>query len=238
MKLDILVIASHPDDAELSCGATIAKYVAEGRKVGIADMTRGEMSTRGTPVQREREAGAASKVLGLSVRVNLDLKDAFFENGWHEQQEVIRVIRKYRPDIVLTNAIKDRHPDHARAAEVVKQAAFMAGLKRIGTTEQEEPQAPHRPAKVFHFIQSQYIEPDLILDVTAHWEKKMEAIRAYKSQFHNPTSAEPETYISTPEFLTFIIARGRALGQRIGVEYGEGYNFDRTVGAGSLYHVV
>jgi bacillithiol biosynthesis deacetylase BshB1 len=238
MKLDILVIASHPDDAELSCGGTIAKYTAEGKQVGVVDLTRGEMSTRGTPVQRERESEAAGRILGLAVRENLGLRDAFFQNAWEEQQAIIQVIRKYRPDIVLTNALKDRHPDHGRAAQLVREASFMAGLKRIQTKVEDVEQEAFRPRQIFHFIQSQYLEPDLILDVSAYWEKKLESIRAYKSQFHNPSSKEPETYISSPEFLTFIVARGRALGQRIGVEYGEGFNTDHTVGVTDLFGIL
>ncbi len=238
LKLDILVIAAHPDDAELGCGGTIASHVRQGKKVGIVDLTRGELGTRGTPEIRAREAEAAQKVLGLSVRENLGFSDAFFANDRAHQLALIQVIRKYQPDIILANAVEDRHPDHGRAAALVKESCFYAGLRKIETIYQDKPQQPWRPAQLYHFIQSNYINPDLIVDVSDSWEKKMEAIRCFESQFDgNNNPEEPQTFLTTPIFLQFVEARARELGHSIGVTYGEGFTIDKPIGLQSFYDI-
>lgn len=234
MKLDILVLAAHPDDAELGCGGTILKQIASGQKVGIVDFTKGELGTRGTIEIREQESNASSKILGLSVRENLNFRDAFYVNDEAHQKEVIRVIRKYQPDIVLANAIYDRHPDHGKGGELAFQSCFLSGLNKIETMDDGKAQEPWRPKVLYHYIQSQLITPDFVIDVTAHWEKKMEAILAFKSQFHDPNSKEPETYISSQGFLKMLDARGIELGHAIGARYGEGFTVRRTIGVDHL----
>src|ERR1700748_3690830 len=183
LKLDILVLAVHPDDAELGCGGTILKHIALGHKVGIVDLTRGELGTRGSAEIRAQEAAAAAKVLGLSVRENLGLADGFFKNDQEHQLKVIAAIRKYQPEIVITNAYHDRHPDHGRANELVEASAFLAGLRKIETYADGKLQQEWRPAQVLHFIQDNYIKPDILIDVTEFWDKKIESVMAYKSQF-------------------------------------------------------
>ncbi|MEQ8424730.1 MAG: bacillithiol biosynthesis deacetylase BshB1 [Cyclobacteriaceae bacterium] len=234
MKLDLLVLASHPDDAELGCGGTIAKHVSLGHKVGIVDFTRGELGTRGTVQSRDEEAKASADILGLSVRENLNLKDGFFENDKDHQLEVIKMIRKYQPSIVLANAIYDRHPDHGKGADLAFKSCFLAGLPKIETSENGEPQNPWRPRVLYHYIQSQLIKPDFVIDVSDFWEKKMQAVLAFKSQFHNPNSKEPETYISSEGFLKMLEARGIELGHAIGARYGEGFTTRRTIGVNEL----
>ena len=238
MKLDILVMGSHPDDAELGCGGTIAKEVSRGKKVGIVDFTRGELGTRGTVESRDREAAEAASILGLSVRTNLNFKDGFFIGDEQHQLEVVRIIRQYRPTIVLANATYDRHPDHGKGAELAFQSCFMSGLAKVETFEDEQPQQPWRPRALYHYIQSQWAKPDLVVDVSAFWEKKMEAIRAFKSQFYDPSSSEPETYISNPGFMKMLEARGIELGHAIGVRYGEGFTVRRTLGVSSLEDIL
>jgi N-acetylglucosamine malate deacetylase 1 len=236
MKLDILVLAAHPDDAELGCGATIAKHVAMGFKVGVVDFTQGELGTRGTIVTREKEAADAAKLLGLSIRENLKFADGFFANDQPHQLKLIQIIRKYKPEIVLANAIKDRHPDHARASQLSIDSCFLSGLAKIETTQDGIQQEPWRPKNLFHYIQSQFITPDFVVDVSSHWNIKMESILAYKTQFHNPSlKNEPETYISKSTFLTFLEARGRELGQHINVEFGEGFTTDHALGVDQLF---
>lgn len=234
MKLDILVLAAHPDDAELGCGGTIAKHIAMNQKVGIVDFTRGELGTRGTPETRDQEAAASSKILGLSIRENLGFRDGFFEIDEQHQLEVIRVIRKYKPEIVLANAIMDRHPDHGKGAELAFKACFMAGLNKIETIDADLKQAPWRPKVLYHYIQSQMIKPDFVVDVSDFWKKKMESVMAYKSQFHDPNSSEPETYISSQGFLNMLESRGVELGHAIGASYGEGFTIRRTIGLNAL----
>ena len=238
MKLDILVLAAHPDDAELTCSGTIALHVALGKKVGIVDLTQGEMGTRGTPEGRLEEAQASAKVLGLQVRDNLGLEDAFFRNDRQHQLAVIRKIRQYKPDIVLANAVSDRHPDHGRGASLAIDACFMAGLRKIETELDGKAQEAWRPRQLFHFIQSQYIRPDFVVDVTEFWDKKVASIRAFKSQFFDPENKEPQTYISSENFMKFIDARGREFGQSIGVTYGEGFTLNKQLGVRSLYDLL
>lgn len=236
LKLDILVLAVHPDDAELGCGGTIAKHVAMGHKVGIVDLTRGELGTRGSAEIRDEEAAAAGKILGLGVRENLGIPDGFFENTKEYQLKVIAAIRKFQPDIVITNAYHDRHPDHGRANQLVEAATFLSGLRKIETLENGEPQAPWRPKQVLHFIQDNYIQPDIVVDVTDYWDKKMASIFAYGSQFYNPewNENEPQTYISSPQFTAVVEGRGREFGKAIGTKFAEGFTSRKILGVDSL----
>jgi len=228
MKLDILVIAAHPDDAELGCGGTIAKHTALGLKVGILDLTRGELGTRGTSQTRATEAAEATKILRLSIRENLELPDGFFQNDKVNQLAVVQKVRQYQPDIVLANAITDRHPDHGKGAALANDACFLAGLSKIETTSSTgEKQQAWRPKHVYHFIQSQFIKPDFVIDITHEWDKKIEAVKAYRTQFFDPNSKEPQTFISRPEFLVFLEARAIELGNIAGVKYAEGFTTHR-----------
>ena len=219
MKLDILVMAAHPDDAELSCSGTILKHIAAGKKVGIVDFTRGELGTRGTPEIRLQESADATKILGLHARENLGIRDGFFRNDEETQLKLIEIIRKYQPDIVLANALVDRHPDHGKGAQLAIDACFLSGLRQIKTGDL----SAWRPAQVYHYIQDRYLEPDFVVDISAHWDQKEAAIRAFKSQFFDPNSTEPTSYISSPDFLNFIQARAMEMGHKIGVKYGEGF---------------
>lgn len=227
MKLDLLVIAAHPDDAELCCSGAILSYTRNGKRAGIVDLTQGELGTRGTIEDRFKEAEEASRVLGLSVRENLGLPDGFIESDKESVEKIISVLRKYKPDTVLINAQFDRHPDHGNAGSLSSRACFLSGLSKIQTKIGNELQFPWRPLNVYHFIQDRYIKPDFILDITEYWEEKVKAINAFKSQFFNPESNEPSTYISSPEFMKFIEARALEFGHNIGVMYGEGYTADR-----------
>jgi N-acetylglucosamine malate deacetylase 1 len=239
MKLDILVLASHPDDAEISCAGTIARHVALGHKVGIVDLTRGELGTRGTVELRAKEAAASSKILGVAVRENLGLKDGFFQNDPTHQLSVIRAVRKFQPTIVLANAIYDRHVDHGKGASLAYDGCFLSGLIRIETVDDEgNKQAPWRPRAVYHFIQSLYIEPDFIVDISEYWDKKVEAISAFKSQFFDPESREAETYISNPGFIKMLEARAIDWGYAIGTKYGEGFTTRRYPGVNSLFDLL
>ena len=219
MKLDILVMAAHPDDAELSCSGTILKHITAGKKVGIVDFTRGELGTRGTPEIRLQESADATKILGLHARENLGIRDGFFKNDEETQMKLIEVIRKYQPDIVLANALEDRHPDHGKGAQLAIDACFLSGLRQIKTGDL----SAWRPSQVYHYIQDRYLEPDFVVDISAHWDQKEAAIRAFKSQFFDPNSTEPTSYISSPDFLNFIQARAMEMGHKIGVKYGEGF---------------
>lgn len=230
MKLDILVLAAHPDDAELGCGGTILKHIAAGKKVGVVDLTRGELGTRGTIETRAKEAADSAKIMGLSARENLGLRDGFFRNEREDQLEVVKAIRKFQPEIVLGNAVYDRHPDHGRASELIFESCFLAGLTKIDTD-----QRPWKPKALYHYIQSQFITPDFVVDVSAHWDKKMEAIRAFRTQFHDPDNKEPDTYISSPAFLTMVESRGHEFGHAIGAKYGEGFTVRRFIGVDSLF---
>lgn len=239
MKLDILVLSAHPDDAELGCGGTIVKHVKAGYKVGIVDFTKGELGTRGTPQVREKEAENSAKLLGLALRTNLHLPDGFLQDAESHQRVVIQAIRTFRPTVVLANAIMDRHPDHGKAADLAYTACFLAGLTKIASTDAAgKVQDPWRPTAVYHYIQSQFIKPDFIIDISEEWEAKMAAIRAFKSQFYDAASAEPKTYISTPEFQKMLEARAVELGHSIGVKYGEGFVARRWVGVKSLFDLI
>ncbi|WP_018478075.1 bacillithiol biosynthesis deacetylase BshB1 [Pontibacter roseus] len=239
MKLDILAFASHPDDVELGCAGTILAHIAAGKKVGVVDLTRGELGTRGTPAERVEEAEAAAKIMGLSVRDNLGFADGFFANDKEHQLQIVRKVRQYQPDIVLMNALHDRHPDHGRGAAVVAEACFLSGLKMIKTLgDSGLEQEAWRPGAMYNFIQDRYITPDFVVDVTPFWDKKLEAIRAFRTQFFNPDDTSPNTYISSPEFLDFIDARAREYGHAIGVTYGEGFTSAKKIGVRSLYDLI
>ena len=238
MKLDILVLAAHPDDAELGCAGTILKHIAAGHSVGIIDFTRGEMGTRGTPAIREKEAAEAARILGVKARENLELADGFFQNDKASQLAVVRAIRKYRPEIVLANATYDRHSDHGRAAQLAHDGFFLSGLAKIETQADGKAQTAWRPKVLYHYIQSQLLPPDIIVDISGFWERKMDAVKAYKSQFYDPSSTEPESYVSKPEFLKMVEARAIEFGHAIGVSHGEGYTVRRTVGVKSLFELI
>lgn len=235
MKLDILVIAAHPDDAELSCSGTIAAHIAMGYKVGILDLTKGEMGTRGTPEIRLEESAKASEILGLSARENLGLKDIFFKDDDVHQLEVIKVIRKYQPEIVLANAVSDRHPDHGKGASLASHACFMSGLRRIETSLDGLTQEVWRPKFVYHYIQNNYIKPDFVVDITPYWKTKIESIKAFKSQFFDPNNKEPDSFISSEGFLEFIESRAKEFGHSIMVKYGEGFTVERMIGVDDLF---
>ena len=225
MKLDILVFAAHPDDAELGCSGTIISQIAKGKKVGIIDFTRGELGTRGDEKTRKEEAVEASKIMGISVRENLAFADGFFKNDKEHQLKLISVVRKYQPDIVLANTIDDRHPDHGRAAQLASDACFYSGLKKIKTKYQGEKQEAWRPNRIFHYIQSNYIKPDFVVDISDVWEQKIEAVKAFKTQFFTGENEEEkdQTFISTPTFMKFLEARAREFGKHVGVEFAEGF---------------
>lgn len=237
-KVDILAVGAHPDDVELSAGGTIAKHVALGRKVAVVDMTEGELGSRGTVESRYEEAEIASKILGLTARVNLQMKDGFFEESEENLIRLIRQIRYFQPDIILANAKSDRHPDHARGASLIARAAFLSGLRKIDTSFDETPQMCWRPKVVYHYIQDNYLTPDFVVDVSDFVEIKLEAIRAYKTQFFDPTSNEPVTPISGKEFFDYLRGRMTQFGRSIGVNYAEGFQVERIPGVDSLFDLV
>jgi bacillithiol biosynthesis deacetylase BshB1 len=234
LSADILVFAAHPDDAELACSGTIASMVAKGKKVVVVDLTQGEMGTRGTPESRKEEAKASTKILGLHDRWQLNLPDTRFTNSREEQNLLIQAIRHFRPSVVLANAVSDRHPDHGRAAKLAEDACFFAGLPKIETFEEGKIQEAWRPQLVLHYIQSDWIQPDLVVDISDYWDIKVKAIKSFKTQFHNPDSLEPETFISTPRFLKFLESRARDFGHLIQVEMGEGFTCRRPIGVSDL----
>ncbi|PIA80333.1 bacillithiol biosynthesis deacetylase BshB1 [Gaetbulibacter sp. 4G1] len=235
MKLDILAFGAHPDDIELGCGGTIAKEIANGKKVGIIDLTRGELGTRGTEKTRDDESKAAAKILGVSVRENLGFADGFFVNDMKHQLEVIKLIRKYKPEIVICNAVDDRHIDHGKGSKLVSDACFLSGLIKIETSVDNEPQNKWRPKQVYHYIQWKNLEPDLTVDVSGFIDVKMKAVLAYKTQFYDKTSKEPETPISSKNFTDSIKYRARDLGRLVGVEYAEGFTVERYIAVDSLF---
>lgn len=235
-KLDILAIVAHPDDAELCAGGTLIKMCRMGKRVGIVDLTKGDLGSRGTPEIRMKEAAAASEILGIVARDNLGYRDGFFRNDEEHQKGVIRMIRRFQPEIIIANSLSDRHPDHARAAQLVKEAAFYSGLRMIKTEWEGEAQVQWRPKKIFHFIQDQYLEPDFVVDITDHFGDKLKAMRAYGTQFFNPndTSDDPVTHISSQHFWDFMDARARTMGHKIGVTYGEGFQCESTIRVNDL----
>jgi bacillithiol biosynthesis deacetylase BshB1 len=234
MKLDILAFGAHPDDIELSCGGTIAKEISLGKKVGIVDLTRGELGTRGSAALRDKEAAKASKILGVSVRENLGFADGFFINDKKHQIGIIKMLRKYQPEIVLCNAIDDRHIDHPKGSNLVSDACFLSGLIKIETALDGKQQEKWRPKLVYHYIQWKSIEPDFVVDISGFIDTKNEAILAYSSQFYDPNSKEPESPITSKNFIDSVNYRARDLGRLIGVDYAEGFNTERYVAVESL----
>lgn len=239
MKLDILAFGSHPDDVELGCGATIAKEIANGKKVGIIDLTRGELGTRGTAETRDEESEVAAKILGVAMRTNMEFADGFFVNDMKHQIELVKMIRKFKPEIVLCNAVEDRHIDHGKGSKLVSDSCFLSGLLKIDTICEDEDgwQDPWRPKHVYHYIQWKNLEPDFVVDVSGFIDKKMEAVLAYKTQFFDAKSNEPDTPISSINFTDSIEYRARDLGRLIGVEYGEGFNVERYVAVDSFFNL-
>lgn len=238
MKLDILAIGSHPDDVELSCAGTIAKEVDRGKKVGILDLTRGELGTRGTAETREREAANATKILNVSVRENLGFKDGFFENNQEHQLEIIKILRKYRPEVVLCNAVDDRHIDHGKGAKLVSDACFLSGLMKIDTEDENGKQEAWRPKNVYHYIQWKNLNPDVVVDISGYIDKKLEAVKAYETQFFKEDSKEPATPISSDNFLDSITYRARDLGRIIGTEHAEGFTVERYPAVDSIFDLI
>jgi N-acetylglucosamine malate deacetylase 1 len=236
MKLDILAFGVHPDDVELSCAGVLLVEKQRGKKTGIIDLTQGELGTRGTAATRKLEAEAAAKILGVDIRENLEMADGFFKNDDTHQLAIIAAIRKYQPEIVLCNAPSDRHPDHGRSAQLVADAAFLSGLKKIETNNAGIKQGAWRPKYVFNYIQDKFLQPDFVMDITDVFEQKLEAIKAYETQFHtaspagNENSNEPQTYISTPDFLDSVIYRHKWYGKMIGVKYAEGFITEKMIG--------
>ncbi|MBI2729842.1 MAG: bacillithiol biosynthesis deacetylase BshB1 [Sphingobacteriales bacterium] len=236
MKLDLLAIGVHPDDVELGCSGTIINEVKRGKRVGVVDLTQGELGTRGNIDTRYQEAAAAGIIMGISVRENLRMRDGFFVNDEAHQLQLIKIIRKYKPDVVIGNAITDRHPDHGRACKLIEDACFYAGLAKVETKDDDgKAQEKWRPAYVLHYIQDRYIEPHLIIDISDVFEQRMKAIEAYSTQFKSIGDEEgPQTYISSPAFYESVVARARMLGKRIGVKYAEGFTSDKKIGISNL----
>ncbi len=237
MKLDILAIGAHPDDVELGCGATLAKEVSNGKKVGIIDLTRGELGTRGTAETRDEEAFNAAKILGVHSRINMCFSDGFFTNDKAHQLEIIKMIRYYKPEIVICNAVDDRHIDHGKGSQLVSDACFLSGLRKIETVHEDEEtvQEPWRPTAVYHYIQWKDLEPDVAVDVSGYMDKKMESVLAYKTQFFDPNSDEPETPISSKNFTDSIEYRARNLGRLVGADFAEGFTVERYPAVESLF---
>jgi len=234
MKLDLLAFGVHPDDIELSCAGVLLAEKLTGKKTGAIDLTQGELGTRGSAAIRQQEAAAAAKILQLDVRENLAMADGFFQNDEINKRKVIVAIRKYQPEIILCNAPEDRHPDHARSAQLVEDATFLSGLRKIETFYNGQPQERWKPKYVFNYIQDRYLEPDFVIDISAVMDKKIEAIQAYGTQFYNPNHDEPATYISTPDFLDSIVYRGKMMGKMIGVQYAEGFISKKMIGFNSF----
>lgn len=235
MKLDLLAIGSHPDDVELGCSGTLIKEIKRGKKVGIVDLTQGELGTRGTVETRYSEAAAAAMIMGISVRENLKMRDGFFKNDEEHQMQLIKILRKYQPEIVIGNILEDRHPDHGRGAWLTYDACFLSGLRQLKTFDENgREQEKWRPKILLHYIQDRFYEPDIIIDVSDVWEQRMKAIKAYATQFHDPNSKEPPSYLSNPEFIEALTARARLLGKRVGVKYAEGFLSKKNIGIKDL----
>ncbi len=233
-KVDILAIGAHPDDVELSCAATLIKQISLGNRVGLCDLTKGELGTRGSAELRLKEAEAAREIIGADFRVNLGMADGFFDLSEANKLEIVKVIRACQPKILMCNALSDRHPDHARGAQLAKDAAFLAGLRRIETSYEGESQLPWRPQLVMHYIQDHYLKPELIMDVTDFWSQKLKAVQAFSSQFYDPKSKEPASPISSKEFMGVIEGRGLQFGRYINATYGEGFNIERPFGVADI----
>jgi N-acetylglucosamine malate deacetylase 1 len=236
-KIQVLGIAVHPDDVELCCSGTLMMEKLQGKTIGVADLTRGELGTRGTPELRTKEAEMAARIMDLDIRENLGMADGFFQNNEENQRKIIRLLRQFQPEIVVASALEDRHPDHGRAGKLISDSCFLSGLRKISTRddlgmEQEQ----WRPKYVFHFIQDRFYQPDFVYDITRVFDRKLEAIRAYSSQFYSTAydKNEPQTYISGPEFLDSIIGRAQMLGKMIGVKYAEGFISEKMIGVSTL----
>lgn len=238
MKVDILAIGAHPDDVELSCSGTILKHIAAGKRVAVLDLTLGELGTRGNPKLRTKEAMLAAKILGIACREQLNMADGFFVNNEVHQLKVIEKIRLYQPEIVLCNAVSDRHPDHGKAAQLVADACFYSGLSKVKTKVKGKEQLHWRPKAVYHYIQDNFIRPDFVIDITAFMNKKMKSILAYESQFYNSKSKEPQTPISSAGFLESVKAKNVIFGRAIGVKYAEGFTVNRYPGVNSLFDLI
>lgn len=240
MKLDILAIGVHPDDVELGCSGTLIKEIKRGKKAGIVDLTQGELGTRGTIETRYAEAAEAARIIGVEVRENLRMRDGFFRNDEEHQLQLIRILRKHQPDVVIGNILQDRHPDHGRAGHLISDACFLSGLRRIETLDESgKPQERWRPKYFLQYLQDWYHEPDFLIDISDVFEERMEAIRAYGTQFNSSSEQDgPQTYISTPDFLDSVIARARMLGKRIGVKYAEGFVTEKKIGLQNLDSLV
>jgi N-acetylglucosamine malate deacetylase 1 len=235
MTIDLLAFGAHPDDVELSCAGVLHAEKIKGKTTGIIDLTQGELGTRGSIETRYEEAAAAAAILKVDIRENLKMADGFFKNDETHQLQIIHILRKYKPEIIICNAPEDRHPDHGKAANLINDAAFLSGLMKIETTENGIVQKPWRPKYVFHYIQDRYLKPDFVVDITHSFEQKMESIRAYKTQFYDPQSEDGnQTYISTPAFLDSIVARAAMFGKMIGVPYGEGFLSKKMIGINSF----
>jgi N-acetylglucosamine malate deacetylase 1 len=237
MKLDILVFAAHPDDVELACSGTVLKHLSLGYKIGIVDLTKGELGTRGTAEIRAEESAAASAILGIHCRENLGFSDGFFEIDEAHLLKVVSVIRKYQPEIILANAKSDRHPDHSRAGDLVSRANFLSGLVKVESAYDNSSQSAWRAKAVYRYVQDNFVQPDLVIDITGFESKKMEAIKAFKSQFYDPQSSEPQTPISRADFLDFVLGRAKQFGRPIGAEYGEGFTVERYIGADDFFQL-
>jgi len=239
MQLDILAFGVHPDDVELGCAGSLLAAVAEGKKVGIIDLTQGELGTRGTAETRAVEAANAAKILGIHYRENLKMADGFLQNDELHQRKIIEVIRRFRPSIIFANAPEDRHPDHGKSAKLVADAAFLSGLRKVETVDASgNIQEAWRPTYVFHYIQDRFLEPSFVVDISAYIDRKMDAIMAYTTQFFNPELNEPATYISSPQFLNVLKGRDAMLGKRIGVEYAEGFITEKSIGISSFDAII
>jgi N-acetylglucosamine malate deacetylase 1 len=239
MTIDLLAFGAHPDDVELSCAGVLHAEKAKGKTTGIIDLTQGELGTRGSIETRYEEASAAAKILNVDIRENLKMADGFFKNDETHQRQIINILRKYQPEIIICNAPEDRHPDHGKGANLINDAAFLSGLMKIETLENGIVQKPWRPKYVFHYIQDRYLKPDFVVDITDSFEQKMESIRAYKTQFYDPQSKDGnQTYISAPAFLDSIVERAAMFGKMIGVQYGEGFISKKMIGINSFDAII
>lgn len=237
MQVDILAIGAHPDDVELSAAGTLMKHIAMGKTAAVVDLTQGELGTRGTIFTRYDEAAAAADILGLSARVNLKMEDGFFQHNEENLRKLIEQIRYFRPEIVLMNAVSDRHPDHGKGSKLISDACFLSGLRRIETSYEGVRQEEYRPKTMYHYIQDRFIKPDFVIDVTEFVDRKIESIKAYRTQFFDPASPEPNTPISGPEFFEFLKGRMSEMGRPIGAQYAEGFTVERFLGVDSLFNL-
>ncbi|WP_121665496.1 bacillithiol biosynthesis deacetylase BshB1 [Mesonia aquimarina] len=238
MKLDILAIGAHPDDVELSCSGTLAKEIANGKKVGILDLTRGELGTRGSAEIRDQEAKDAAEILGVSVRKNLEFSDGFFINNTAHQLEIIKILRKYRPEIVFCNAVDDRHIDHGKGSKLASDACFLSGLRKIETTFEGNKQKAWRPKQVYHYIQWKELQPDILVDISGFMDQKIASVKAYRSQFYDENNNEPSTPISSSNFLDSVSYRARNLGRLMNVDYAEGFTVERCPAVNSIFDLI